>query len=217
MKVATLNALKTLNKYKAIIGIGIGAAIAISAGVVFFVTEKTQKTEVVWQSVWKINSDLAMSAQRQGKDAKDRKAALTTAADAYRYIKDNMSSSSATPWVLFQLGNVCYSLKNYDEAIRTYNEFLDKYGSHPFAPIVKQSLGYAYEEKGLLMEAIKQFNDISVTNNNLLAAQEGWDAGRCYEKQGQTNEAIRSYTKAIELSPSSNWAVMAQYRLSVIK
>ena len=31
------------------------------------------------------------------------------------------------------------------------------------------------------MEAVKQFNDVSMTNNNLLAAQEGWDAGRCYE------------------------------------
>ena len=49
------------------------------------------------------------------------------------------------PWVLFQLGNIYYSLKNYDEAIRAYNDFLDKYGSHPLAPIAKQSLGYAYE------------------------------------------------------------------------
>ncbi|OHB41638.1 MAG: hypothetical protein A3G70_02900 [Planctomycetes bacterium RIFCSPLOWO2_12_FULL_39_13] len=217
MKEATLNALRTLNKYKAVIGIGIGVAIAIGAGVTFFITEKSRKTEMVWQSMWKINSDLAMAAQRQGMDVKDRNAALNTAADAYRYIKDNMSSSSATPWVLFQVGNIYYGLKNYDEAIRTYNEFLSKYSGHSFAPIVKQSLGYAYEEKGLLMEAVKQFNDVSMTNNNLLAAQEGWDAGRCYEKLGQTNEAIRSYTQAVELSPNSNWAVMSQYRLSVIK
>ena len=35
MKEATLNALRTLNKYKAVIGIGIGVAIAIGAGVTF--------------------------------------------------------------------------------------------------------------------------------------------------------------------------------------
>lgn len=214
MKESILNTLKTLNKYKVFIGIGIGVAIALGAGAVFFITVNAQKTEASWQNLSKINYDLAVAAQ--GKDEKDRNAALITAVDAYKYIKDHMSSSNATPWVLFQLGNVYYSLKNYDEAIRTYNDFLDKYGSHLLAPIVKQSLGYAYEEKGLLQEAVKQFEDISIANN-FLAAQEGWDAGRCFEKLGQTNDAIRSYTKAIELSPNSNWATMAQYRLSVIR
>src|SRR3990172_3684070 len=216
MKEATLNVIRTLNKYKVIIVIGIGVAIALGAGAVYFITEKTRRTETVWQSLWKINNDLAASAQRQDKEGKERIAALNTAADAYKYIRDNMSSSSATPWVLFQLGNIYYSLKNYDEAVRAYNDFLDKYSSHPLAPIAKQSLGYAYEEKGLLQEAIKQFESIS-KSNGLIAAQESWDAGRCYEKLGQTNEAIRLYNRVIELSPNSNWATMAQYRLSTIR
>lgn len=216
MKEAALNVLKTLNKYKVFIGIGVGVAIAAGGGTAFFVTEKARKTEVVWQSLWKINNDLAMAVQ-QGKGEKDRTAALSTAADAYKYIRDNMSSSSATPWVLFQLGNVYYSLKNYDEAIRAYNDFLDKYSGHSLVPIVRQSLGYAYEEKGLLQEAVKQFEDISTIGNNFLVAQGSWDAGRCYEKLGQKSDAIRSYAKVAELSPNSNWATMAQYRLSVIR
>ena len=69
------------------------------------------------KALWKINNDLAASAQRQDKEGKERFAALNTAADAYKYIRDNMSSSSAMPWVLFQLGNIYYSLNNYDEAI----------------------------------------------------------------------------------------------------
>ncbi|MBE7446876.1 MAG: tetratricopeptide repeat protein [Planctomycetia bacterium] len=128
-----------------------------------------------------------------------------------------MSSSNATPWVVFQLGNVYYSLKNYDEAIRTYNDFLDRYSGHPLLPIVKQSLGYAYEEKGILQEAVRQFEEILAAGNSFLIAQGNWDAGRCYEKLGQTSDAIRLYTKAIELSPDSNWATMSQYRLSVIR
>ncbi|MFN3533659.1 MAG: tetratricopeptide repeat protein, partial [Candidatus Brocadia sp.] len=205
MKEATLNVLKTLNKYKVYIGIGVGIAIAAGGGTAFFITEKARKTEEVWQSLWKINNDLAMALQ-QGKGEKDRTAALSTAADAYKYIKDTTSSSSAMPWVVFELGNVYYSLKNYDDAIRMYNDFLDKYSSHPLVPIVKQSLGYAYEEKGLFHEAIKQFEDIAVASNNFLVAQGSWDAGRCYEKLGQTSDAIRSYTRTIELSPNSNWA-----------
>jgi tetratricopeptide (TPR) repeat protein len=216
MKESTINALRIFNTYKVYISIGVGVAIAIGAGVTFFVTEKARRIDTTWQNVWRINKDLAAAAQQHEKDEKSRNAALTTAADAYNYVKNTMSSSNATPWILFQLGNVYYSLKNYDAAIHEYNNFLDRYKNHPLAPVIKQSLGYAYEEKGLFPEAIKQFEDISA-GNGFLAAQENWDAGRCYEKLGQTADAIRSYTKTIELSPNSNWATMAQYRLSVIR
>jgi tetratricopeptide (TPR) repeat protein len=216
MNESAINILKTLNKYKVIIGIGIGVAIAISVGVSFLVTAKTRKIESEWQNIRKINNDLA-TAMQQGREEKDKTAALTTAADAYKYVRDNVSSSSTLPWVLFQLGNIYHKLKNYDEAIRHYNDFLDKYGSHQLAPVVKQSLGYCYEEKGLFPEAIRQFENVSGHKDGLLTAQNGWDAGRCYEKLGQTSDAIRSYTKAIELFPNSVWATMSQYRLSAIK
>ncbi len=216
MKDTTLNVLRTLNKYKVFIAIGVGVAIAAGAGAAFFVTKRAHKNEFAWQNLWRIDSDLAMAVQ-QGKEEKDRTAAMSTAADAYKYIEDNMSSSSATPWAVFELGNVYYNLKNYDGAIRAYNDFLSRYGEHTLVLMVKQSLGYTYEEKGLFQEAIKQFEDIAVAGNNFLVAQGSLDAGRCYEKLGQTNDAIRAYTKAIELSPNSNWATMAQYRLSVIR
>ena len=211
-----VNILKVLNKYKVIIGIGIGAAIGIGVGTSFLVTGMARKTETVWQSIWKINNDLATAAQR-GKEEKDRNAALATAADAYKYLRENASSSNATPWILFQMGNIYYSLKNYDEAIRAYNDFLNKCGGHLLVPIVKQSLGYAYEEKGLFQEAVRLFEEDASANAGLFAAQKGWDAGRCYEKLGQTNDAIRSYTRAIEFSPNSNWATLSQYRLSAIR
>lgn len=215
MKEATLQTLKTLNKYKVYIGTGIGISIAIAAGVTFFVTQKVQKAESAWQALWKINNDLATASQ-QGKVEKDRNAALSTAAEAYKHVKDTMSSSSASPWVLFQLGNVYYSLKNYDGAIREYNDFLGKYSGHPLTPVVKQSLGYAYEEKGQFQEAVRQFNEI-LAHNNFLGAQAKWDAGRCYEKLNQINEAVNAYTQVIALSSNSNWATMAQYRLSALK
>ena len=216
MKEAALNALKTLNKYKVYIAIGVRVAIAAGGGSAFFITQKTKKNEFAWQNLWKINNDLVTAVQ-QGKAEKDKTAALNTTAEAFKYMRDNLSSSSATPWVVFQLGNVYYRLKNYDEAIRVYSDFLSRYSGHSLTPIVKQSLGYAYEEKGLLPEAVKQFEDISANSLNFLVAQGNWDAGRCYEKLGQTGDAIRSYTKTIELSPNSNWATMAQYRLSVIR
>ncbi|GAB63396.1 MAG: tetratricopeptide repeat protein [Candidatus Jettenia sp.] len=216
MNESTSNIVSILNKYKVFIGIGIGVAIAIGAGSIFFMNQRNQKAEAAWENLSKINNDLSTALEQKGKDRKERNAALSTAADAYQYMKDTMSSSSATPWAIFQLGNIYYRMENYDEAIRAYNDFLDRYSGHLLAPIVKQSLGYAYEEKGLFPEAIQQFESVPV-HDSFLTAQVGWDAGRCYEKSGQTNDAIRSYTRAVELSPKSNWATMSQYRLSVIR
>lgn len=216
MKETAVNVLKALEKYKIYIITGVIIAIATGGASAFFVSQRAKKNEFAWQNLWKINDDLATAVQ-QGKGEKDRTAALSTTADAYKYMKDNLPSSSAAPWVVFQLGNVYYRLKNYDEAIRAYQDFLARYGSHPLYILVKQSLGYAYEEKGLFQEAVKQFEDILAYGNNFLVTEGNWDAGRCYEKLGQVSDAIRSYTQTIELSPNSNWATMAQYRLSAIQ
>lgn len=216
MNESIYNVLRILDKYKVFISIGVGITIAAVAGFVSFRTIKERRTEAAWQSLWRVNNDLTIALERQGKEGKEREAALSTAADAYKYIRGNMSSTSAAPWILFQMGTVHYNLKNYDEAVRAYNDFLHTYSGHPIAPLVRQSLGYAYEEKGLLPEAIKQFEHIA-KYNNFLAVQARLDSGRCYENLGQTNDAIRSYTRVVELSPNSNWSTMAQDRLSVIR
>ncbi|MEK7699527.1 MAG: tetratricopeptide repeat protein [Planctomycetota bacterium] len=213
---STSSMIKMLDKYKVVIGIGVGVAIAIGVGVTLLVSHKSSNDEEAWQRVWKVNSDMVVSVRQQAKDEKNRNAALSTASEAYKSIKDTTSSPGVVPWVLFQLGNISYSLKNYDDAIREYNAFLDSYGSHPLTPTIRKSLGYAYEEKGLFQEAIKQFEWVSLANSSF-TAQEGLDAGRCYEKLGQTNDAIRLYTRTVELSPNSNWAAMAQFRLSLIR
>ncbi|MGQ3684532.1 MAG: tetratricopeptide repeat protein [Candidatus Loosdrechtia sp.] len=216
MNESIFNLLRILDKYKIFISIGAGITIAAIAGFFSYRTINERKTEAAWQSLWRVNNDLTTAIERMGKEGKEREAALSTAADAYQYIIDTASSTSAAPWALFQRGIVYYNLKNYDDAIRSYNDFLNKYGSHPIAPLVRQSLGYAYEEKGLLPEAIQQFERVA-GYNNFLAAQARLDSGRCYENLGQTSDAIRSYTKIGELFPASNWAVMAQDRLSVIR
>lgn len=208
--------LRILNKYKIFIGIGLAVAISIASGVVIFVKAKSRKEETAWQSMWRINSDLAQASQT-GKTEKEKNEALNTAIEEFEYIKETSASSGIMPWVLFQMGNIYYELKKYDEAIRIYNDFLQRYRGHSIAFLVSQSLGYAYEEKGLLQEAGNQFTDTLLSNKVFLVAQQGWDAGRCYDKLGQKENAIRNYTKAVDSDPDSIWASLSRYRLSIIK
>ncbi|MBM4054289.1 MAG: tetratricopeptide repeat protein [Planctomycetes bacterium] len=208
--------LGVLNKYKIFIGIGIAVAVSIASGTITFVKAKSRKEEAAWQSMWRINNDLAKAVQ-SGKTEKDKNEALNNAIEAFKYVEETSASSGTMPWILFQMGNIYYDLKKYDEAIRSYNDFLQRYSGHPIAFMVKQSLGYAYEEKGLLQEAGGQFNDAVLSDKIFLLAQQGWDAGRCYDKLGQKENAIRSYTKAIDTAPDSIWASLSRYRLSIIK
>jgi len=138
-------------------------------------------------------------------------------AEAFKYMKRTIVILQRCAVGRISTGKCLYRLKNYDEAIRAYQDFLARHSGHSLAPIVRQSLGYAYEEKGLFQEAVQQFEYLSTHGQNFLVAQGNWDAGRCYEKLGLTSDAIRSYSKTIELSPKSNWASMAQYRLSAIR
>lgn len=216
MKETAVNVLKALEKYKIYIITGVIIAIATGGASAFFVSQRAKKNEFAWQNLWKINDDLATAVQ-QGKSEKDRTAALSTTADAYKYMKDNLPSSSAAPWVVFQLGNVYYRLKNYDEAIRAYQDFFSSIWQSSPLYSCKTVFRICLRRKGLFQEAVKQFEDILAYGNNFLVTEGNWDAGRCYEKLGQVSDAIRSYTQTIELSPNSNWATMAQYRLSAIQ
>ena len=47
--------------------------------------------------------------------------------------------------------------------------------------------------------------------------QEKWDTGRCYEKMGKKDEAIKAYEEAVKLAPDSPFAKLSQFRLDSIQ
>jgi outer membrane protein assembly factor BamD (BamD/ComL family) len=177
--------------------------------------QRNNDFDEVWSRIWRINYEIAIGQQ----DEPEKKAeAVEEFINEYTFLKDNLSTTSATPWLLLELGNTQYNAKKYDEAILTYNEFIKKFGKHSLAPIIRQSLGYAFEEKGQLKEAVEQFEKIATdAEATFLKAQVKLDAGRCNEKLGQLSSAIAAYKDVINLSPESYWARMAKYRLEGIK
>jgi outer membrane protein assembly factor BamD (BamD/ComL family) len=154
-----------------------------------------------------------VAAARQEGPEKKREA-IEGAIKEYTFLKDNLSATGATPWLLSELGNAQYNIKKYDDAILTYREFISRYGSHPLIPVIRQSLGCVLEEKGQLKEAIEQFEEIAKDPEaTYLKAQVGLDTGRCYEKLGQTNSAVAAYKDIVATYPESGCAKMAKYRL----
>ncbi len=193
--------------------IAIGLAVAVAAGVPTYLYQQKGANDrgEVWSRIYRMNYEMA-TAQQEGSEKK--KEALEGAISEYTFLKNNLSATGATPWLLSELGNAQYNVKKYDDAIITYREFITRYGSHPLAPLIRQSLGYVFEEKEQLKEAIEQFEEIAKDPEaTYLKAQVGIDTGRCYEKLGQLNSAVAAYKDIIATYPESGSATMARYRL----
>ena len=196
--------------------IAIGLAVVVAAGVPTYLYQQKGANDLgeVWSRIYRMNYEMA-TAEQGGPEQK--KEALEGAIQEYTFLKNNLSATGATPWLLSELGNAQYKVKKYDDAIITYREFISRYGTHPLAPLIRQSLGYVFEEKEQLKEAIEQFEEIARDPEaTYLKAQMGIDTGRCYEKLGQLKSAVTAYKDIVATYPESGFAKMARYRLEDI-
>ena len=190
-------------------------AVAIGVPVYLYKQKGTEDFDEVWSRIYQINYEVA-TAQQGGPEKQNE--AIEGAIREYTFLKDNLSTTGATPWLLLELGNAQYKVKKYDDAILTYKEFIKRFGDHSLAPIIRQSLGCVFEEKEQLQEAVEQFEKIAKDSEAAyLKAQVSLDAGRCYEKLKQINAAMAAYKDIISSFPDSEWARMAQYRLEDIE
>lgn len=193
--------------------IAIGFAVAIAVGVPLYLYQQKGANDLgeVWSRIYRMNYEVA-AAQQEGPEKK--REALEGAISEYTFLKNNLSATGATPWLLSELGNAQYNVKKYDDAILTYREFINSYATHQLTPLIRQSLGYVFEEKEQLKDAIEQFEEIAKDPEaTYLKAQVGLDTGRCYEKLGQLNSAVAAYKDIIATYPESGCATMARYRL----
>lgn len=214
IKETTRKYLKIINENWLKICIGLIIITAIVIPVYLYKQKKTNDFYEVWSRMWRISYEIVV-AQQEEPEKKDE--AINGFVNEYIFLKNNLSTTDATPWLLLELGNLQYNAKNYDEAISTYKEFINKIGNHPLVPMIRQSLGYAFEENGQLKEAIEQFEKIALNAEaEFLKAQVKLDAGRCYEKVGQLSSAKAAYKDVISFSPEGHYAKMAKYRLEDI-
>jgi outer membrane protein assembly factor BamD (BamD/ComL family) len=209
------NFLKFFDDNKITIAIGFAIAIAIGIPVYLYKQKGVEDFDQVWRRIYQINYEVA-TGQQGGPEKQNE--AIEGAISEYTFLKNNLSTTGATPWLLLELGNAQYKVKKYDDAILTYREFIKRFGGHSLAPIIRQSLGYVLEEKEQLKEAVEQFEKIAKDSEaTYLKAQVKLDAGRCYEKLEQINAAMAAYKEVISTFPDSEWARMAKYQLEDIE
>lgn len=207
--------LKIINDNWIKIAIIVTVAFALGMTAYLYRQKRNNDFNEVWSRIWRIHYEIAVAQQE---DPEGKAEAIEASINEYVFLNNNLSTTSATPWLLLELGNTQYNAKKYNEAILTYEEFIKRFSEHTLVPIIRQSLGYAFEENGQLEEAVEQFEKIATDiDATFLKAQVNLDAGRCNEKLGQLSPAIAAYKDVINLSPESYWARMAKYRLEDIE
>jgi tetratricopeptide (TPR) repeat protein len=126
----------------------------------------------------------------------DEKKKWSEVVAAYDAVSQAHGGTNSGKLALFYAGNGYYELREYDEAINRYEQYLQKAGADaPFAVLAKQGMGYAYEALNKLDEAQKQFLGLVTEAGGTIAFLSLFDLARIYEKKGDFDQAIETLKK----------------------
>lgn len=121
----------------------------------------------------------------------------------FQSLTQKYSGTSSGMLGLFYGGNCQYAMKNFDDAITSYNGFLEKVPPEThLALLAYDSLGYCYEEKGDFAKAIEYFQK-TITPGPGLGENGYLNVARCYEGQSDTKNSLEFYEKFLSEFPDS--------------
>jgi tetratricopeptide (TPR) repeat protein len=121
----------------------------------------------------------------------------------------------ATPTALFSLGNCYYNLGDYENAIKQYNLFIEKFsGDYVILPLVYQKLASAYLKTGKNEKALETFASLSKIKNGTFKDTALLMEARHYEILGNTAKAQEKYRALVSEFPNSPWSAEATAKVS---
>lgn len=142
----------------------------------------------------------------------------TKSISSFQEIADKYSGSKSAPVAYYYIGNSYSALGQYDDAIRAYQSFIDKYSEQEtMLPLVYINLGSAYIEKKDYSNAISAFRNVLSLKDSFAADRVVYEMARAYEASGDTASAIEQYENLIKTHTASSWGQEAKTRLSKLK
>ncbi len=110
---------------------------------------------------------------------------------------------------LLHKANLHLKLSEFEEAIKTYETFLQRAGKERlYRLFALEGLGYAHEGKKEYEKAVEAYEKMLEMGEGLQVANAHLNKGRCYEKMGKKKEALESYKTFLGAAPK---AMMANF------
>jgi TolA-binding protein len=123
-------------------------------------------------------------------------------------------NSKAAPRALYYKALAQASLKQYDQAAKTLDEFLRRYSGDFLAPMARYDLARVREAQGNAGEALIHFQALAEDPRGLFPREEGlMGVARCQEALGKKDEAKKTYEKIMSDFPGSEYAGEARSRV----
>ncbi len=123
-------------------------------------------------------------------------------------------SSSGRLAILYQ-GNIDLRLGEFDQAIQTYESFLQKGGKEKlYQCFAMEGLGYSYEGKKDYAKAIDAYQKEIESGETFQLANAYLGLGRCYEKLGKSKEALENYRNFMKVSQKSEMSNIVLGKIS---
>lgn len=108
---------------------------------------------------------------------------------------------------LLYKGNLHLRIGELDEAIKSYQTFLEKIGKERlYRLLALEGLGYAYEGKKDYEKAAKAYEEMISLGENYYWTGTHFNLARCYEKLGKKSEALENYNAFLRVSAKSSLA-----------
>jgi tetratricopeptide (TPR) repeat protein len=184
----------------------LGFIIVVVAGVMIYAVSEKRKAYAVeteaYSYYYNMNIPSSMSAQQRFEKALE-------------LFQKSMIIKS-TPTALFYAGNSYFNLNDYDNAVATYHEFIDKYSDEDvIIPLVYQKLTSAYFKKGENSEAINTLNRLAQFRNEMFKDIALIREAKYYESTAadNTEEAMKKYKELASEFPTSPWASEAMAKI----
>jgi TolA-binding protein len=153
-------------------------------------------------------AEVARASGKQ-KEAAASFARVATVATAGSAVRANAQYDSAAALI---------AIKDWDGAIKTLEDFRQRFPNHALQPEVSKKLAVAYLEKGESANAAAEFERLAIANKDPKVARDAlWQAAELYEKGNAKPAAAKAYERFLALNPPSlESAVEVRYRLAVI-
>jgi tetratricopeptide (TPR) repeat protein len=142
----------------------------------------------------------------------------TNADEQYKKALDLFKKAYDTkksPFSLFYIANSYYALGNYDDSLKTLQDFIKKYThDEKFLPLAYQKMVLIYLKKGETEQAKKTLDSLYNMKGDVLKDFALMEYAKLLEKEGQLDEAQKKYQEVVKKYPSSPFIEEAKAKLS---
>ncbi len=124
------------------------------------------------------------------------------------------SDTKATARVQYYIGNCYFNLGDYDNAVKEYLIFIDRYKRvEKILPLVYQRLASAYMKSGKTEESLRTLDALAQFEGGIFRDTALILQARYYEAVGKPEEAEKKYREIVNDFPSSLWASEARAKI----